>query len=120
MTFDPIARSVSRSRGPSRSFRAVEHSCGGLDAPLSGPTVAIAPVYFQRLAHCPSLLTSFFALCFDTLAHSSLRNSPEVIIMHHALWVFSLPAVPNREEFLGRPPALRRSAHRLTHPAAAL
>src|SRR5579862_4409596 len=114
MTFDPIARSVSRSRGPSRSFRAVEHSCGGLNAPLSSPTVAIAPVYFQRLAHCPSLLTSFFALCFDTLAHSSVRNSHEMIIMHHALCFFSHPAVPNREESLGCPSALCPSVVRLT------
>ncbi len=61
-----------------------------------------AALYFQSFAHCPSSLPAKVALCFDTLAHSSVRNSPEMIIMHHALGVFSLPAVPKS----GRIPAL--------------
>src|SRR5579862_4201443 len=52
-------------------------------------TIEIATLSFQAFAHCPSSLTSFFALCFDTLTHCSVRNSPVLIIIHHCPYIFS-------------------------------
>jgi hypothetical protein len=55
----------------------------------NSPTPENPVLCFHALAHCPLSLTSRFALCFDTLTHSSSRNSPGMIFIHHALGVFS-------------------------------
>ncbi len=92
MTFDhPIRASALRANigaavgNPQSLSRLSKHPFA-----LPNPRTPENPILcFQALAHCPLSLTSFFALCFDTLAHSSSRNSPEMIIIHHALGVFS-------------------------------
>ncbi len=87
----------NRSIRPSAPSARANAALGSASAPLSkGPVAPPNPrtpenpvLCFHAFAHCPSSLTSKFALCFDTLTHSSSRNSPEMIIIHHALGVFS-------------------------------
>jgi len=90
MRFDHSIRARVPSANPGAAL-------GAASAPLSkrpvappNPRAPENPVLcFHALAHCPLSLSSFFALCFDTLTHSSSRNSPVLILIHHALGVFS-------------------------------
>jgi hypothetical protein len=76
----PDARQRPASRPSQHQFR-----------PFQSPASEIGLLCFQSLAHCPSLLPSFFALCFDTLTNCSVRNSPVLIFMQHALCFFCSP-----------------------------
>jgi hypothetical protein len=85
----PITSEDARANtGATPGIPSARLSQGVTDLPTSR-TPENRPLYFQSFAHCPLSLTSFFALCFDTLAHSSSRNSPVLIVMHHCPSIFS-------------------------------
>ena len=76
------------SEGTSAALGIPARLSHGLTAGSHSRTLENRPLYFQSFAHCPLSLTSKFALCFDTLAHCSSRNSPEMIIIHHCPMLF--------------------------------
>jgi len=98
-----LGRPQPGPRAPRTLSRTQSHTPTGRPKPLA---LEIPALYFQGVAHCPSSLTSKIALCFDTLAHCSVRKPPVLIIMHHALGVFSRIMFQTQ-----RPPALHAAAH---------
>jgi hypothetical protein len=77
---------LTRPRAPRTPSRPTSDALIGRPRQRTSETAALC---FQSVAHCPSLLTSFSALCFDTLTHSFSRNSPEMIFMQHCPYIFS-------------------------------